>query len=73
MTKERMKLVEPILNTFENDDIKEFAIVLLDNLPEYIWSVPAEENVGRRDVLDAIAACKKKAEEKIEADDDIDL
>lgn len=41
MTEERMKLVEPILNTFENDDIKEFAIVLLDNLPEYIWSVPA--------------------------------
>lgn len=41
MTEERMKLVEPILNTFENEDIKEFAIVLLDNLPEYIWSVPA--------------------------------
>lgn len=38
---ERTKLVEPILNTFENDDIKEFAIVLLNNLPEYIWSVPA--------------------------------
>lgn len=41
MTDERMKLVEPILNTIENEDIKEFAIVLLDNLPEYIWNVPA--------------------------------
>ena len=39
--------------------------------PDYLqWCV---ENIGRRDVLDAIAACKKKAEEKIEADDDIDL
>lgn len=41
MTEERMKLVEPILNTFENEDIKQFAIVLLDSLPEYIWHVPA--------------------------------
>ena len=41
MTDERMKLVGPILNTIENEDIKEFAIVLLDNLPEYIWTVPA--------------------------------
>lgn len=41
MTEERMKLVELVLNTFENDDIKNFAIVCLDNLPEYIWRVPA--------------------------------
>ena len=41
MTDERMKLVEPVLDTIENEDIKEFAIVLLDNLPEYIWAVPA--------------------------------
>ena len=41
MTDERMKLVEPILDTIENKDIKEFAIVLLDSLPEYIWTVPA--------------------------------
>lgn len=39
--------------------------------PDYLqW---CEENISRRDVLDAIAACKKKAEEKIEDDDDIDL
>lgn len=41
MTDERLKFVHPVLNTFENDDIKDFAIILLDNLPEYVWSVPA--------------------------------
>lgn len=41
MTDERMKLVEPVLNTIENEDIKEFAVALLDSLPEYIWTVPA--------------------------------
>ena len=41
MIEEKMRLVEPILSTFENEDIKEFAVVLLDNLPEYIWHVPA--------------------------------
>ena len=41
MTQERLNIVEPVLNTFENDDIKDFAIVLLDNLPEYIWHVGA--------------------------------
>ena len=41
MTPEKLSIVQPVLNTFENDDIKDFAIVLLDNLPKYIWSVPA--------------------------------
>ena len=41
MTEERLKFVQPILDTFENEDIKEFAVVLLDNLPEYIWHVGA--------------------------------
>ena len=41
MTEERLKFVEPVLNTFENKDIKEFAIVLLDGMPEYIWHVGA--------------------------------
>lgn len=41
MTPERLNIVQSVLNTFENDDIKDFAIVLLDNLPEYIWRVPA--------------------------------
>ena len=41
MTPERLNIVQPVLNTFENNDIKDFAIVLLDNLPEYIWHVGA--------------------------------
>lgn len=41
MTEERLNLVKPVLDTFVNDDIKEFTIVLLDNLPEYIWHVGA--------------------------------
>lgn len=41
MTEERFKLVQPILDTFENEDIKEFAIVLLDDMPDYIWHVGA--------------------------------
>lgn len=41
MTDERMKLVQPVLDTIENEDIKEFAVALLDELPEYIWTVPA--------------------------------
>lgn len=41
MTQERIDFVQPILNTFENDDIKEFAMVLLENLPEYIWHIGA--------------------------------
>ena len=41
MIPERLNIVQSVLNTFENDDIKNFAIVLLDNLPEYIWRGPA--------------------------------
>lgn len=41
MTNEQLKLVQPVLDTFENTDIKEFAIVLLNNIPDYIWHVGA--------------------------------
>lgn len=41
MTEERLKFVQPILDTFENEDIKEFATVLVDGLPDYIWRVGA--------------------------------
>jgi uncharacterized protein (DUF3820 family) len=41
MTEEQLKFVEPILSTFENDDIKEFAVEMLNNLPSYIWEVGA--------------------------------
>ena len=41
MNKEQRDFVKPILDTFENEDIKKFAITLLDNLPPYIWEVGA--------------------------------
>lgn len=41
MTEERLKFIQPILDTFENEDIKEFAVVLLSDLPDYIWHVGA--------------------------------
>lgn len=41
MTNEQLKLVQPVLDTFENEDIKEFTIMLLDDLPDYIWHVGA--------------------------------
>jgi hypothetical protein len=41
MTDEQLKLVQPVLDTFENKDIKEFTIALLDNIPDYIWHVGA--------------------------------
>ena len=41
MTEQQQKFVQPILNTFENEDIKNFAVELLNNLPKYIWEVGA--------------------------------
>lgn len=41
MTDERMNLVRPVLSTIKNEDIRKFAFVLLNNIPEYIWQVPA--------------------------------
>ena len=41
MTDSQMKFVEPILNTFVNNDIKEFAVELLNTLPDYVWHVGA--------------------------------
>lgn len=41
MTDEQLKLVQPVLDTFENEDIKQFAVVLLDDIPDYIWHVGA--------------------------------
>lgn len=41
MTEERLNLVQQVLDTFENEDIKEFAMVVLEDLPDYIWHVPA--------------------------------
>lgn len=44
MTEEQLKFVEPILNTFENNDIKEFAVEILNNIPSYIWDVGASSS-----------------------------
>ena len=41
MTEEQMKMIEPILDSFENADIKEFCQVLIENLPLYWREVPA--------------------------------
>lgn len=41
MTNEQKELVQPILNTIINEDIKEFVIVLLEDMPDYIWHVGA--------------------------------
>jgi hypothetical protein len=41
MTEQQKKLVDPILSTIKNDDIREFAEVLLDGMPDYIWHVGA--------------------------------
>lgn len=41
MTESQMNFIGPILNTFVNEDIKEFAVNLLNDLPDYIWRVGA--------------------------------
>lgn len=41
MTERQKKLVDPILSTIKNDDIREFAEVLLNGLPDYMWHVGA--------------------------------
>ena len=41
MTEQQNNLVKPILETIVNDDIREFANVLIEGLPDYIWHVGA--------------------------------
>lgn len=41
MTEQQSNMVAPILATIVNEDIREFAKVLLDGLPSYIWEVGA--------------------------------
>lgn len=41
MTEQQINFINPILETFENQDIKEFAIELLNTMPDYIWHVGA--------------------------------
>ena len=44
MTQEQYKLVELILDTIENEDMRELCIAVLDDFPEYIWEVPASSS-----------------------------
>lgn len=41
MTEQQNNMVAPILSTIVNEDIREFAQVLVDGLPNYIWEVGA--------------------------------
>lgn len=41
MTEQQKKLVEPVLTTIKNSDIREFAEVLVEGLPAYVWEVGA--------------------------------
>lgn len=41
MTEQQSQMIIPILNTIVNDDIREFAKVLVEGLPDYIWHVGA--------------------------------
>ena len=41
MTEQQNNMVAPILDTIVNDDIREFAKVLVEGLPPYIWEVGA--------------------------------
>lgn len=41
MTKEQLDFIQPILYTFENEDIKIFAEKVIDDMPDYIWEVGA--------------------------------
>ena len=41
MTERQNQMITPILNTIINDDIREFAKVLVEGLPSYIWEVGA--------------------------------
>lgn len=41
MTEQQSNMVAPVLATIVNEDIREFARVLVDGLPQYIWEVGA--------------------------------
>ena len=41
MTEQQSQMITPILNTIVNDDIREFAKVLVEGFPDYIWHVGA--------------------------------
>ena len=44
MTDKQYKLVEPILDSMENEDLLELCKVVIENFPEYIWEVPGSSS-----------------------------
>lgn len=44
MTEDRYKLVERILDSIENEDLRELCVAILDDLPDYIWHVPGSSS-----------------------------
>lgn len=41
MTEQQSQMITPILETIQDDEIRTFAYVLVENLPSYIWEVGA--------------------------------
>ena len=41
MTEQQKQMITPILETIQDDEIRTFAYILVDNLPSYIWEVGA--------------------------------
>ena len=41
MTEQQRQMITPILETIQDDEIRTFAHILVDNLPSYIWEVGA--------------------------------
>lgn len=46
MTEEKLKMIEPIYDSFENEDIKDFCKLLVSELPLYWWEVPASSTAS---------------------------
>ena len=44
MTEDRYKLVERIVDSIENKDLKELCVAILDDMPDYIWHVPGSSS-----------------------------
>ena len=44
MTEDRYKLVERIVDSIENEDLKELCVAILEDMPDYIWYVPGSSS-----------------------------
>ncbi len=46
MRNEKSKIFDSLLDTFENDDIKNFANECIETIPNYFWDVGASARVN---------------------------